>query len=320
MGNNLRCILAGKLNRAVNTEGINNNNPIMEAGGSGSNTVCNGPTGYYLDGGKNIRVVLREEGGDARIKLWWDTNTATCLPKCYGLNTSANPSGSGWIGLDPQPNCAGGYTDGTSVQLTANPYSGYSFANWTGASFTTSTTNPLTVSNVTQNLTIMANFTNQNAASLAYTDPGSGSYLLKKNTALSTATHLVLDLVGPATTGSGVSVTLAVDTTKVAWANVASTDAAGTYVQNGGTFNLGAGLPILKGKVSAGVLQVTVAQKGSGSPLALNTPLVRVALDLKTGQLIGAIALSADSTKCQVLDGAGTIVPIVVGVGTLSAQ
>ena len=136
-------------------EGLNNNNPIMEAGGSGNTTVCNGPTGYYLDGGKNIRVVLREEGGDARIKLWWDTNTATCLPKCYSLNTSANPSGSGWIGLDPQPNCAGGYTDGTNVQLTANPYSGYSFANWSGD--LSGTTSPTSIT-VHGNKSVTVNF------------------------------------------------------------------------------------------------------------------------------------------------------------------
>ena len=136
-------------------EGLNNNNPIMEAGGSGSTTVCNGPTGYYLDGGKNIRVVLREEGGDARIKLWWDTNTATCLPKCYSLGTSANPSDSGWIGLDPQPNCAGGYTDGTSVQLTANPYSGYAFANWSGD--LSGATSPTSIT-INGNKSVTANF------------------------------------------------------------------------------------------------------------------------------------------------------------------
>ena len=151
-------------------EGLNNNNPIMEAGGSGSTTVCNGPTGYYLDGGKNIRVVLREEGGDARIKLWWDTNTATCLPKCYSLNTSANPSGSGWIGLDPQPNCAGGYTDGTNVQLTASPYSGYTFLNWTGK--LTGTANPGSIT-INYSKTVTANFSG--CYMLTRTHSGSGS-------------------------------------------------------------------------------------------------------------------------------------------------
>lgn len=160
------------------------------------------------------------------------------------------------------------------------------------------------------------------ATSLGYTDPTAGTYLLKKNAALSTATHLVLDLVGPASgTGSGVTATFSADTAKVAWANVSATDAANTFVQNGTAFSLGAGTPILKGKVTGGTLQVTVAQKGIGSPVSLGTPLLRVALDLRPSQLPGAVSLSADATRGQVLDGTGTIVsPIAVTVGTLTAQ
>ena len=160
------------------------------------------------------------------------------------------------------------------------------------------------------------------ATSLAYTDPTSGTFLLKKNTTLSTTTHLVLDLVGPASaTGSGVTATFSADTTKVAWVNVTASDPASTFVQNGTAFNLGTAPQILKGKVTGGALQVTAAQKGTGSPVSLNAPLLRVALDLKASQPTGAISLSADPTKCQLLDGAGTIVsPITVTVGTLTGQ
>jgi hypothetical protein len=160
------------------------------------------------------------------------------------------------------------------------------------------------------------------ATSLGYTDPTSGTYLLKKNTALSTATHLVMDLVGPASgTGSGVTATFSADATKVAWANVSAADPTGTFVQNGTAFNLGTDPRILRGKVSAGTLQVTAAQKGTGSPVSLGAPLLRVALDLRASQVPGAVSLSADATRCQVLDGTGTIVsPITVTVGTLTAQ
>lgn len=159
------------------------------------------------------------------------------------------------------------------------------------------------------------------ASTLAYTDPTTGTYLLKKNATLSTATHLVLDLVGPAaTTGTGVLATLSADTTKVTWVNVAATDAANTFVQNGTAFSPGTGIPILKGKVTGNVLQAVAAQKGTGAPVALNAPLLRVALDLKASQPAGAITFSADSTKCQVLDGTGTIASITVSVGTLTAQ
>ena len=213
-------------------------------------------------------------------------------------------------------------TSGSSATaVTAVPSTGYTFTNWTGSGFTTSTANPLTVNNVTAGLTITANFTLIPGATLAYTDPTTGTFQLKKNTTLSTATHLVLDLVGPAaTTGSGVSAAFTVDTTKVSWANVATADAAGTYVQTGGAFTLGAAPQALKGKVTVGVLQVTAAQKGYASPVALNTALLRVALDLKASQAPGAITLSANAGKAYYTDAAGNITATTVTVGTLAAQ
>ena len=161
------------------------------------------------------------------------------------------------------------------------------------------------------------------ATTLAYADPTTGNYLLKKNPTLSTTSHLVLDLVGPAaTTGSGISATFSADTTKVTWANVSALDPANTLIQNGGTFNLGSAPQILKGKVIGSTLQVATAQKGIGSPVSLNAPLLRIALDLKASQPTGAVALSALSAshQSQVLDGTGNLVDITVTVGTLTAQ
>ncbi|MDE3032426.1 MAG: hypothetical protein KGI56_02065, partial [Acidobacteriota bacterium] len=120
------------------------------------------------------------------------------------------------------------------------------------------------------------------ATTLTYTDPTSGTYLLKKDAA-SSGSHLVLDLVGPATgTASGVTLTLNADTTKVAWANVASTDPANTLVQNGTQFSLGTGTPLLLARASGTTLMATVAQKGlTVTPAFLNGVLLKVALDLK---------------------------------------
>ncbi len=164
------------------------------------------------------------------------------------------------------------------------------------------------------------------ATGLAYTDPTSGTFLLKKDAA-SSGSHLVLDLVGPATgTASGVTLTLNADTTKVAWTNVAATDPANTLVQNG-TFNLGSGTPILLARTyGTTTLMATVAQKGLAvTPATLNGVLLKVALDLKPNLGLAqgtTIQLSADSTKSLVLDGTkGTpISPITVSVGTLTAQ
>ncbi|NTW86480.1 MAG: hypothetical protein HGB30_09995 [Holophagaceae bacterium] len=210
---------------------------------------------------------------------------------------------------------------GSASAVTAVPNTGYIFTNWTGSGFTTSTTNPLTVSNVTTNLALTANFSIKIATALAYTDPTGSNYLLKKNTSLSTATHLVLDLVGPAaTTGSGISASFTADTTKVAWSNVASTDVSGTYVQNGTAFTLGTGPLILKGKVTNSSLQVVAAQKGTATPVSLNAPLLRLALDLGSGVIPGTITLTSDNTKAQVLDSTGNPSSITVTVGALTAQ
>jgi len=185
-----------------------------------------------------------------------------------------------------------------------------------GSSFTVTVSN--SAGSVTSSAAILTVQTL--ASSLAYTDPTTGTYLLKKNTTLSTASHLVLDLVGPATTGSGITAAFTADTTKVTWANVATSDPAGTFVQNGGAFTLGVAPQILKGKVTGSSLQVAAAQKGIASPVALNTPLLRIALDLKASQPTGSITFSADATKGQVLDGTGVPSAITVSVGTLTAQ
>lgn len=162
------------------------------------------------------------------------------------------------------------------------------------------------------------------ATSLAYTDPTSGTYLLKKDTTLSSGNHLVLDLVGPSTgTASGATLTLNADTAKVTWTNVASTDPANTLVQNGTQFTLGAVPQILKGKASGTALQATVAQKAPTAAASQNGILLRVALDLKSGLGLAqgtALTLTADGTKSQVLDGSGAISAITVSVGTLTAQ
>lgn len=204
-------------------------------------------------------------------------------------------------------------TNGTSASYTTPA----TVAGDSGASFTVTVSNSagsVTSSAATLTVTPVG-------ASLAYTDPTTGTYQLKKNTTLSTATHLVLDLVGPASaTGCGVTATFSADTTKVTWVDVPAGGTTAAFVQNGTAFTLGAAPQILKGKVTGNVLQVAASQKGFASPVALNQPLLRLALDLKSGLAAGSVTLSADNTKCQVLDGTGTLTPITVTVGTLATQ
>ena len=161
------------------------------------------------------------------------------------------------------------------------------------------------------------------ATSLAYTDPATGTYKLVKN-ASSSGSHLILDFLGPSSgTAMGVSITLSTDTTMVTWVDVPAGGSTVMLMKNGTQFNLGSGIPIQKAKVTGNVLQATVAQKAPTPAASLNGTLFQVALDLKSGLDLTqgtTITLSADATKCQVLDGSGAISPITVSVGTLTAQ
>jgi murein DD-endopeptidase MepM/ murein hydrolase activator NlpD len=99
-----------------------------------------------LSGDHDIALNFRENSGDARVHLWWDTDSTPCQPPCYPLSTSVNPNGAGTVNASPGPNCGGGtgyYTSGTVVQLTASANSGYTFANWSGDA--TGTANPVSV-------------------------------------------------------------------------------------------------------------------------------------------------------------------------------
>lgn len=157
------------------------------------------------------------------------------------------------------------------------------------------------------------------AASLAYTDPTAGAFQLKKNTALSSPTKLVLDLVAVnAGNGAGVAFHLTADTTKVNWAKVQDGDPE--FVRNGDVFTLGSAPLAFKGKVSGNVLQVVVSQKGlAGSPI-LNGTLATVALSLRTGIAPGAVTLDVVTGKAQTLMASGDTDTLTITKGTLTAQ
>jgi len=155
------------------------------------------------------------------------------------------------------------------------------------------------------------------ATTLAYTDPTTGVYQLKKNTSLSTATHLVLDVVGVgAPSGAAIAFSLTTDTTRTSWAKVTGTDAE--YVQNGTVVTLGTAPLALKGKVSGASLQGAVGQKGTAGSVSLNGVLARVALDLKSGAPLGSATFTA--SKAQILQADGTITTVTLVPGTLSAN
>jgi uncharacterized repeat protein (TIGR02543 family) len=61
---------------------------------------------------------------------------------CYTLTTNVNPGGGGTVNA-PIQTCAGGYTAGSVLQLTAVPNTGYLFESWSGTA--NGTSNPVSV-------------------------------------------------------------------------------------------------------------------------------------------------------------------------------
>lgn len=157
---------------------------------------------------------------------------------------------------------------------------------------------------------------------LDYTNPTSGTYTLVKDTTLSTPTHLVLNLLGPAgTQGSGVGFFLSADNAKVTWSKVSSSD---TESVKNGAFNLGSGTQLLKSRISGSQLEAGVFQKGNTVPAVTFTAtgvLASVALDLKPNVVpLGAVTFSAINGKAVLTNGSAAPAPIVISYGSLSAN
>ncbi|MDE3244906.1 MAG: hypothetical protein KGN80_02375, partial [Acidobacteriota bacterium] len=157
---------------------------------------------------------------------------------------------------------------------------------------------------------------------LDYTNPTSGTYTLVKDTALSTSTHLVLNLMGPVgTQGTGVGFFLSADTSKVAWSKPSGSDA---ILAHNGAFDLGAAPQFAVAKNSGDQLQVGFYQKGATKPAVTFTAssvLASVALDLKSNVPVGASGnLSAIAGKAVLTQGSGAPVPITITPGTVTAN
>jgi len=79
------------------------------------------------------------------------TPTGVVVPT-YTLTVLVDPLGGGTVSLNPP---GGVYAEGTQVELTANPASGYEFIDWSGG--LTGSANPATLA-ITQNVTVTAHF------------------------------------------------------------------------------------------------------------------------------------------------------------------
>ena len=112
----------------------------------------------------------------------------------YTVGTSANPGGSGTITLNPNQ---ASYPAGTSVQVTANPGIGYTFANFSGN--LTGSANPSTLI-VNGNESVTANFT-PTPCTLTINVVGSGTVTPASGSSYTCGTQVQVT----ATAGSGYS-------------------------------------------------------------------------------------------------------------------
>ncbi len=86
-------------------------------GGSGNNFICNGSGGFSLNGNQSMRVMLREEGGDARVKLSWNTDTSICVPLSAPSGLTATSVSSSQINLSWADNSP----DETNFRIERSP-------------------------------------------------------------------------------------------------------------------------------------------------------------------------------------------------------
>jgi len=105
-----------------------------------------------------IRVVIVDNGSfmDPRSHgEWWQT-CGGAAGNSFSLTLNVSPSPVRNIRVNPEPGCNGGkYNNGTVVQLTAEPRSGYVFKSFSGDLSTTNTSGSVTLNG---NKTVNANF------------------------------------------------------------------------------------------------------------------------------------------------------------------
>jgi hypothetical protein len=164
------------------------------------------------------------------------------------------------------------------------------------------------------------------AQGVSYTDPAGTSWRLVKDSS-STATHLVLNLVGPTgTSGRGVALTVHGDASRMTWGKL-----DGAYIQDGHVFDLAYDPTdpneprLLVGGVHDNDLLVGVFQKDpSASAKDLGSTLYSIAIDFKAdAKLKAGDAIPLSVTKSRMLPedlSLGKLQDISVAVGSLKAS
>jgi hypothetical protein len=148
-------------------------------------------------------------------------------------------------------------------------------------------------------------------------------YRFVKDTALSTDTRLVLDLLGPTGVSTrGVAVFLSADTGKVIWVNPATGGTNGSLIEVGTQFDAGSSPAFTADKFSDKILQAGVFQKGGTAATYDGKPILSVALALKSTAAAGTVTFGAVGTRSITLSGdnPGVVRTITIDTGTVSVE
>lgn len=164
------------------------------------------------------------------------------------------------------------------------------------------------------------------AKGLTYANPASTGWRLEKDPS-STATHVVLNLVGPTgLKGRGVALTVHSDAAKMAWGRV-----GGAYIQDGGAFELAVDptdpneARLMVGGAKGSDLMVGAFQKDPNlSAKPLDTKLYSFAIDFKSDAKLAAgdtVPLSVIKARLLPEDlGPRRLQDITVAAGALKAN
>ncbi len=135
---------------------------LSDADCADRSTTANGTSGAWsLDYHEGLDLV---RGAYGWVQQWDEDGDGTedgwYVPMCFTLTTNISLAGAGSVVADTDPDCNGGtqYTEGTTVQLTATPNTGYLFSSWSGD--VSESTNSVSIT-MTANTSVTANFVNK---------------------------------------------------------------------------------------------------------------------------------------------------------------
>jgi len=138
------------------------------ASGSAGSYSYNGTKGTWSGNAASFTL----SGGQARCTSIVITYTASATS--HTLSSAVNPANSGTVSLSTTS-----VAEGSTATATATPAAHYTFSNWsisgTGASLSSTTTNPTTVTMGTTNATVTANFTPTPKASITLSEAGAST-------------------------------------------------------------------------------------------------------------------------------------------------